>query len=165
MSTTTQSSSQPPCYEFDIDRLAVRLHMTVPADTRFVTEMVDGIMKVVAATGCACGREFELELSLREALVNAVIHGAKDDPSKSVECCLACDENRGMLVVVRDPGTGFDPATLPSPLYGEQLFSEHGRGLFLINQLMDDVQFRHGGAEIRMRKFPPTADPCRKPDP
>lgn len=156
--------SQPLCYEFDLNRLSVRFDITVPADTASISAVADGVMKVVSATGCACGREFELEVSLREALANAVLHGARSDPSQQVQCCVACDPEHGMLVVVRDPGKGFDPASLPSPLYGEQLFSEHGRGLFLINQMMDDVQFHRGGAEIRMRKLPPSG-PCRREKP
>lgn len=158
MASTDASNTQPTPCEFDVDRLAVRFNLTVSADPSSVSTVADGIMQVVTATGCACGKEFELELSLREALVNAVTHGAHGDPNKSVQCCVACDPERGLLVVVRDPGEGFDPKSLPSPLYGEQLYSEHGRGLFLINQLMDDVQFRHGGAEIRMRKFPHPPD-------
>lgn len=154
------SERQPSCFEFDPDRLAVRFDITVPADASSISEVADGIMKVIAATKCACGREFELEVSLREALANAVLHGARSDPSQQVQCCVACDVDHGMLVIVRDPGRGFDPASLPSPLYGEQLFSEHGRGLFLINQMMDDVQFHRGGAEIRMRKLPPSGPGC-----
>jgi serine/threonine-protein kinase RsbW len=57
-----------------------------------------------------------------------------------------------MLIVVRDPGTGFDPADLPSPVTGENLLFNHGRGIFLINELMDDVEYRGGGTEIWMRK-------------
>lgn len=149
------ADAQLPRFDFDADRLSVRLNVTVAAESGAVNEVVDGIMKVVAATKCACGKEYEVELSMREALANAVLHGAGSDPSKEVQCCVACDPEQGMLVVVSDPGKGFDPTSLPSPLYGEQLYSEHGRGLFLINQLMDDVQFRRGGAEIRMRKRPP----------
>jgi len=58
-----------------------------------------------------------------------------------------------MLIVVRDPGEGFDPTAVPSPVDGENVFATHGRGIFLINQLMDDVRYEHGGTEIRMRKF------------
>ena len=57
-----------------------------------------------------------------------------------------------MLIVVSDPGQGFDPATVPSPLAGEQLYSEHGRGLYLINQLMDQVWHSEGGTQIHMLK-------------
>jgi serine/threonine-protein kinase RsbW len=60
-----------------------------------------------------------------------------------------------MLIVVRDPGPGFDPASIPSPVTGQNLFSTGGRGIFLINQLMDEVRFEKGGTEIRMRVAPP----------
>ena len=49
------------------------------------------------------------------------------------------------------PG-GFDPAQVPTPVAAEQLFSDHGRGIFLISQMMDRVEFGHGGREIRMHK-------------
>jgi serine/threonine-protein kinase RsbW len=63
-----------------------------------------------------------------------------------------CDEERGMLIVVRDPGPGFDPSRVPSPVLGQNVFSDHGRGIYLINRLMDDVRFEKGGTEIHMRK-------------
>ena len=57
-----------------------------------------------------------------------------------------------MLIIVRDPGGGFAPEEIPSPVSGECLYSAHGRGIYLINQLMDDVRFKRGGTEIHMRK-------------
>ena len=57
-----------------------------------------------------------IELALTEALANAVVHGAKSDPSKIIECDVACDDQQGMLIVVRDPGPGFDPAQDRRPL-------------------------------------------------
>ena len=66
---------------------------------------------------------------------------------------MGCDPNMGLLIVVRDPGTGFDPNTIPSPVIGQNVFSDHGRGIFLINQLMDEVKFERGGTEIHMRKY------------
>ena len=85
-------------------------------------------------------------------MANAIIHGCKKDPKKMVEFCVTCDESRGMLIIVRDPGPGFDPASLPSPLIGQTLFSSHGRGIYLINRLMDEVRIERGGTEIHMRK-------------
>ena len=52
----------------------------------------------------------------------------------------------------RDPGPGFDPRLIPSPVRGQNLFRHHGRGIYLINQLMDEVSFERGGTEIRMLK-------------
>ena len=57
-----------------------------------------------------------------------------------------------MIIVVRDPGTGFDPAEIPSPLQGRRLYAESGRGIYLINELMDEVRFEEGGTEIWMVK-------------
>jgi serine/threonine-protein kinase RsbW len=101
---------------------------------------------------CITGREDAIELALTEALANAVVHGAKADPSQIIECDVACDEERGMLIVVRDPGKGFDPQNIPNPIQGENIFSNHGRGIYLINQLMDEVKFAKNGTEIHMIK-------------
>ncbi len=122
------------------------------AKTDEIPCVVERVMGVARKMNCAPGKEFEIEIALREALVNAIIHGSRRDPSKKVQCCVACDEDRGILLVVRDSGKGFNPKRLPNPLKGENLFSSHGRGIYLINQLMDEVTFKRGGSEIHMRK-------------
>lgn len=141
--------------EFSSNDLLVRLDKTLPADVNHIAPVVDEILSVVAEMGCAAGHEWEIELALREALANAIEHGGRHDPSKQIECCVACDHERGMLIVVRDPGPGFDPASIPSPVVGQNVFSQGGRGIYLINQLMDEVRFEKGGTEIHMRKNPP----------
>jgi serine/threonine-protein kinase RsbW len=133
-------------------KLKVRLDMTINADPQAISPVVDAVLNLSREMKCAQGKEFEIETAVRESLANAIRHGCGGDPSKQVECCVACDESRGMLIVVRDPGPGFDPASIPSPIMGENVFSTHGRGIYLINQLMDDVRFERGGTEIRMRK-------------
>ena len=139
-------------YNFDPDKLVLKLKVTLAADRNAIDPVVQGIMDVVRNTQCAIGKEDAIELALTEALANAVVHGAKGDPKKIVECDVACDEARGMLIVVRDPGPGFDPNAIPSPVVGENIYSNHGRGIFLINELMDEVQFHNNGKEIHMRK-------------
>jgi serine/threonine-protein kinase RsbW len=138
--------------EFDSGDLIVRVLHKLPADVNLISPVVEEIMRVVKDLGCAEGQEFDIELALREALANAIKHGGRNDPSKQIECCVACDRERGMLIIVRDPGRGFDPDELASPIRGENLFSTHGRGIFLINQLMDEVRFEKGGTEIHMIK-------------
>lgn len=144
----------PRC-EFSSGDLLVQVDVTLPADTAHISPVVGRIMAIVTEMGCADGHEWEIELALREALANAVEHGGRRDPSKQIECCVACDHERGMLIVVRDPGEGFDPTSLPSPVVGQNIFSTGGRGIYLINQLMDEVRFEKGGTEIHMRKGPP----------
>ena len=141
--------------EFDRNELLVKLEMTLPADAAAISPVIDKIMTVIDEMSCAAGREFEIELALYEALANAIKHGSANDPSKQIQCCVACDRARGMLIVVRDPGPGFNPASIPSPVVGQNLFATGGRGIYLINQLMDEVHFEKGGTEIHMRMKPP----------
>ncbi len=141
-----------PCVEFESDRLEPRLKLEVSGQVEAISPAVDEVLGIIDRMGCAAGKEFEVETSVREALANAIRHGCERDPEKKVQVCVACDDSRGMLIVVRDPGPGFDPASIASPVEGENLFSQGGRGIFLINQLMDDVAFEKGGTEIRMRK-------------
>jgi len=132
--------------------LILKLSVTLAGDINCVDPVVQGIMQLVKQMHCAAGKEEAIQLALNEALANAVVHGAKADPSKLIECDVACDESRGMLIVVRDPGKGFDPSSIPSPVAGSNVYSEHGRGIYLINQLMDEVKFLKNGTEIRMIK-------------
>lgn len=138
--------------DFDADKLVLKLKVTLAAQTQAVDSVVQGIMEIVRKMQCISGKEDAIELALAEALANAVVHGAKADPSKVIECDVACDEERGMLIVVRDPGRGFDPKNIANPLKGENIFSNHGRGIYLINQLMDEVKFARNGTEIHMLK-------------
>lgn len=151
------ADSSPPedprtSFVFDAGTLTAKLSVTFLADRNAVDSVVCSVMKVIREMKCVPGNEDDIELALTEAFANAVVHGAKSDPSKLIECDVACDEQRGILIVVRDPGEGFDPTKIANPCEGENLYSSHGRGIYLINQLMDDVQFHNNGTEIRMLK-------------
>jgi serine/threonine-protein kinase RsbW len=141
-----------PEYDFDPEKLSLRVRVMLAADRKAVDPVVEQVMQAVREMKSVNGKEEAIELALQEALANAVVHGAKEDPNKVVECLVACDEQRGLLIIVRDPGEGFDPQAIPSCTMGESLYSNHGRGIFLINQLMDEVQFHRNGTEIRMVK-------------
>ena len=152
MDSEVSSEEHFPDHDFDPDKLSLRLRVTLAADRKAVDPVVAQVMAAVREMKCVDGKEEAIELSLQEALANAVVHGAREDPTKVVECLVACDEQRGILIIVRDPGPGFDPQAIPSCTRGENLYSNHGRGIFLINQLMDEVQFHKNGAEIHMVK-------------
>jgi serine/threonine-protein kinase RsbW len=146
-------TSEPlPRCEFEGKELLLHYETKLPADVRRISPLVEMVMEKVGEMGCATGKEFEVETALREALANAIVHGARKDPAKEVQFLVACDQSRGMLIVVRDPGEGFDPEAIPSPVVGQEIYSSHGRGIYLINQLMDEVRFRRGGTEIVMKK-------------
>ncbi len=146
-----QAEPMPQC-EFESKDLVLRIDVTLAAEVHTIGIVVERVMEIARGMKCADGKEFEVEMALQEALANAIKHGCKGDTSKMVQFCVACDMERGILIIVRDPGQGFDPASLPSCTIGENVFAEHGRGIFLINRLMDEVRFERGGTEIHMRK-------------
>jgi serine/threonine-protein kinase RsbW len=109
-------------------------------------------MSLIAGSGCVFGEEESVELALREALNNAMLHGNRLDPRKlvHVRCCSEC--GKGITIVVRDQGQGFEPNAVPDPLAFENLGAEHGRGIHLMKVAMDEVSFARGGTEVHMRK-------------
>jgi anti-sigma regulatory factor (Ser/Thr protein kinase) len=141
-----------PICEFVPGKIKLRIDISMSADVASISPVVAGILAMASQMQCASGKELEIETALREALANAITHGCQNDQDKEIRCCVACDESHGILIVVRDPGDGYDPLTVANPLVGENIFSNHGRGIFLINQLMDEVHIRRNGAEIVMRK-------------
>ena len=136
--------------EFDSGNLLVKVDETLPGDVNAIAPFIEKVMAIVKEMGCAAGREYEIELALNEALTNAIKYGSCHDPSKPVQCCVACDYTRGMLIIVRDQGPGFDPASIPDPVIGQNVYSSSGRGIYLINQLVDEVRFEKGGTEIHI---------------
>jgi serine/threonine-protein kinase RsbW len=132
---------------------STHFEVTLPADVTAISPVVGWVMHLVGELEYAAGKEFEIEMALREALANAILHGCKADPAKEIECSVTGDREQGILIVVRDPGSGFDPTSLPSPTDDSNLHSDHGRGILLISTLMDEVKHERNGTVIRMRKF------------
>jgi len=93
-----------------------------------------------------------VELALQEAVANAIRHGCGNDPTKQLQCCVTCDDSGEIMIVVRDPGSGFDTSKVANPLDAANILKPSGRGIFLINGLMDEVDFHDGGREVQMRK-------------
>jgi anti-sigma regulatory factor (Ser/Thr protein kinase) len=142
---------------------ACRLNLVIPADPGAIPAVSDGVMQVVREKRCAEGHEIEVEIAVREALANAIKHGCGSDRTKSVQCCVAVEDDGELLIVVRDPGPGFDPAKLTNPLGESGLMRESGRGVFFINQFMDDVRYEDGGRELHMRRRPQKRAPSLFP--
>jgi serine/threonine-protein kinase RsbW len=125
------------------------MEVTIPARVEAISPLVEAVMAVVRTQARA--KELEIETALREALANAIKHGCNGDASKFVQCQVVFEEGRSVLLVVSDPGSGFNPKSLPNPTAGKHLYENHGRGIYLINHLMDEVRFKRRGAEIHMR--------------
>ena len=138
--------------EFDAANLTLKFREIVPSRLDLVDEAIDRIMETVRAMPCAQENLEEVNLALTEAMSNAVIHGNRGNPNKRVVICGACEGHEKLLLVVTDEGEGFDPAKIPDPTVAENIFASHGRGIFLINQLMDQAEFRKGGRQVVLRK-------------
>ena len=132
----------------------LELEAWMPSETGAISPTVEQLMRLIEPWCCIVGDESTVELALREALNNAVIHGNGMDPNKLVEIRCRCERGKGVWLIVRDQGRGFDPSTVPNPLTPQGLVAEHGRGIHLIKLLMDEVSFKRGGSEVHMRKGP-----------
>ena len=126
--------------------------MTIPADPRQIPKVTDGVTQVLQEKGWPEQDVMAVELALQEAVANAIRHGCHGDVSKELQCSVSCNDEGEVVITVRDPGTGFDPASVANPLHPDNLMKSSGRGIFLINGLMDEVQFADGGRELQMRK-------------
>ena len=96
-----------------------------------------------------------LALALREAMVNAVKHGHKEDFSRRIRISLQTDARRNLVFTVKDEGGGFDPDGVPDPLAEENLIRGSGRGVFYIMNFADEVSFtfpKKGGTVVRLKK-------------
>jgi len=124
----------------------------VPSEIGLISPLVDWLMSLIAVSRCVLGDEQFVELALREALSNAMLHGNRLDISKLVHIRCCCECGHGVFIVVRDQGHGFDPSNVPNPLAVENLGAEHGRGIHLMKLAMDEVSFERQGTEVRMRK-------------
>ena len=128
------------------------VHTWVRSEIALISPLVDWLMNLIATSHCVCGEEQLVELALREALSNAMLHGNSLDARKLVHVRCCCEPKKGVCIVVRDQGKGFDPRQVPDPLAFQNLSAEHGRGIHLMKLAMDEVSFEHGGTEVNMRK-------------
>ena len=94
----------------------------------------------------------DIEIALREALANAAVHGNHEDPGKRVHVRCRCKAEEDVSIVVQDEGHGFDTNAVPDPTSPDTIESSHGRGIYLMKALMDEVRFEQSGTVVYMRK-------------
>ncbi len=137
---------------FDPEECSLLFEVTVPSVRDAVPNAADEIMDYIRAMPCAQLHLDEVRLALVEALANAVVHGNKENPDKKVTVHGACERGERLLLAVTDEGDGFDPSTLPNPTLAENLYANHGRGVYLICQLLPESEYRLGGRQVILRK-------------
>ncbi len=96
--------------------------------------------------------EIDVLVALQEALANAALHGSQNDSSKTIRCRVEIDPS-AFTITIRDTGPGFDVEAATRPTEAGTNVTEHGRGICLMRSLMDEVTYRHGGAEVQLRKL------------
>src|SRR5882672_1252541 len=111
-------SLQSALGKFDFTDAPLELHTWVRSEIGLVSPLVDWLMSLIAGSRCVFGEEEFVELALREALSNAILHGNRLDARKLVHVRCCCESGKGVFILVRDQGQGFDP---------KNLSAEHGR--------------------------------------
>jgi serine/threonine-protein kinase RsbW len=124
----------------------------MPSEVRAISPLVDRLMRLIERVKCVPGAEFDLELAIREALGNAVVHGNQENPDKKVHIRCRCESGSEISIVVTDEGKGFDFLKILGNGLTSDTAGAHGRGIQLMRAYMDDVRFERGGSEVHMRK-------------
>ena len=130
----------------------IELRQSLPSKAAAISPVVDQLMRFILKFRSADGTEADIEMALHEALANAVIHGNGENSCKRIYVEGRCYMDGEVSITVRDEGRGFDSSAVPDPTFLENLLLAHGRGIYLIKTLMDEVSFQEGGAVVLMRK-------------
>lgn len=109
--------------------------------------------KITRKLGFAENERMDIAIAVTEAVNNAIFHGNHQQPDKQVTLRFEYDES-SLRIIVRDQGTGFDPEAVDDPLTPENLTKPNGRGLLILESLMDSVEVEPTphGTEVTMVK-------------
>ena len=129
----------------------IELKRSLPSEVDAISPFVDKLMLLFRKCGCVPEGESDVEIALREALANAIIHGNHQDPRKHVYVRCRCKPDE-VSIAVKDEGQGFDINTITDPTGPENIGSVHGRGIYLMKAAMDEVRFEERGMVVHMRK-------------
>jgi serine/threonine-protein kinase RsbW len=114
-----------------------------------IIPVIEDIVAALDAAGYSNKETFGVRLALEEALVNAIKHGHKGDPSKEVHLRYRLS-HECLLAEIEDQGPGFNPADVPDPFAPENLERPCGRGLLLMRNYMTWVRFNPTGNRVTM---------------
>lgn len=129
--------------------LPVRRSVVVESRPSALEASCREILSALEAGGFSQDDIFAVHLALEEAFLNAVKHGNRMDPNKKVTIDYAVDPEK-VEIRLTDEGPGFDPARIPDPRVGKNLYRPEGRGLLLIRSYMHTVEYSERGNSLRM---------------
>jgi serine/threonine-protein kinase RsbW len=130
-----------------------RVSYTLDSTLETVDNAEQAATRIAADNGFDEDEIMQISMAVREAAVNAVLHGNAYDPNKKVKLDFE-RTSHDLVITIRDQGPGLDPAKIPDPLAPENLLKTSGRGIFLIRSFMDEVQIlpSTSGTEIKLVK-------------
>jgi serine/threonine-protein kinase RsbW len=133
--------------------LEERIAFKMPSDLRHLDGVLDYLNERMLRLGIVNSDDSEVLIALDEAIVNAIKHGNKCDPRKAVHIVAEFSAD-GVRFIVADEGAGFELEKVPDPTEPCRLLEPSGRGLLLINHIMDEVRFNQCGNRLEMFKRP-----------
>ncbi|WP_163715399.1 ATP-binding protein [Mangrovibacterium lignilyticum] len=122
----------------------------IPSNFIYLKEVEDFIDDVLGACKLSSKQVAFITLGVCESVNNAINHGNKLDENKYVSL-FAEITNEAALFEVHDEGNGFDYTKVPDPTANENIKLEGGRGLFIIHNLVDEVNFKNNGSVIQLK--------------
>jgi serine/threonine-protein kinase RsbW len=128
--------------------------LVLPSRIEAIDEAAAVVAEAVSRSGLGEEAAFGVDMAVREAVTNAVLHGNQQDAAKPVEISFKCSAS-ALEIRVRDRGEGFDPAGVPDPTDQRNILKTSGRGILFMRTFMDEVEWsRHaeGGTVVRMTK-------------
>jgi serine/threonine-protein kinase RsbW len=128
--------------------------LVLPSRIESVEQAATVAGKMAERSGLKPDAAYGVDMALREAVGNAVVHGNKRDETKTVTVVFTSSPG-ALEIEVSDQGTGFDPESVPDPTEGENVLKTSGRGIFFMRTFMDEVSWSRaadGGTTVRMIK-------------
>ena len=128
--------------------------LTLPSRIEAVNKAATAVAEILGRLGVSEEAAFRIDMAVREAVTNAVLHGNKQDESKLVRVTLASSPEM-IEITVHDEGAGFNPAEVPDPTAEMNILKTSGRGIFFMRNFMDEVDWLgrpEGGTTVRMIK-------------
>ena len=133
-----------------------KIEFELPSDLTLMNGVLQYLLERVAKLGVIAPEKSNLFIALDEAFVNAVKHGNKNDPTKLVRVGAELSPKEACFTI-EDEGEGFDVQTIPDPCDPDNLFKSSGRGVLLIYNIMDEVEYNAQGNRVKMVKRPEPA--------
>lgn len=124
---------------------------SIASDTTEGQRLIKQLLEQLERAEWAPGDSFGIHLAAEEAIVNAIKHGNKEDPNKSVHVDMRVGAER-VLIQITDEGPGFKPEEVPDPTLDENLDIPSGRGVMLIKAYMTEVSYNEQGNSVYMEK-------------